>query len=97
MKKMIVVYILQMALIGSVLFTLKRLTQHLALIEQQLASMPKAATGRGTRGEPILRVFVVNEPAVSVNGTVAVRVEGEPLDVKVTNPSYDPVPVEIER
>jgi len=93
MKKMVPVYVLQVILIITVAFTLKRLTQHLAVIEQRL---PKAA-GQTLRNEPVQRAYVVNEADVRVRGTVDVQIENESLDVKVTNASYDPIPVEVDR
>lgn len=87
MKKMIPVYALLTVLIGALIFSVFRLTQHLAVIEGELAGIRreqvKATVGRPSRDDPILRVMVVNTPTVNVS---------EPLDVRVTN---EPVEVEI--
>lgn len=98
MKKMLVIHFLQVAMIATLLFVLKRTTQHLAVIEQELIGIRREqvkASPAGPRSisESVLRVYVVNEPDVRINGTVDVNLENE-VDVNVTNSS---IPVEIDR
>lgn len=88
MKKMIPVYVLQLALLASIAFIGHRLTQHLAIIERELSGVRREQLkeGMGLKSPfgSVLRVEIENEPTVHIDDTVDVNV-GDTLDVNVAN------------
>lgn len=89
MKKMIPVYLLLLALLGSAIFTARRFTQHLAVIESELAAMRreqiKVGAGPQSPYGSVLRVYIANEPTVRIEDTVDVRIKNQPVSVSVDN------------
>lgn len=88
MKKMIAVYALQLILIAVVALIGHRLTQHLAIIESELAGVRREQLkdGIGLRSPfgSVLRVQIENEPTVHIDEPVDVNVS-DTLDVNVVN------------
>lgn len=99
MKRWIPVYVLLGILIGTLIVSVFRLTQHLAVIQGELAGIRreqvKGTVGRPDRSEPFMPVMVVNSPTVRIDETIDVNVTNNSLDVDVRNIS--PIPVEIDR
>ena len=88
MKKMIPVYVLQVAMLASVVFIGNRLTQHLAIIEKELIGVRREQLkdGAGFKSPfgSVLRVEIENEPTVHIDDPVDVNVT-DTLDVNVVN------------